>query len=61
MMKDSHSRNDERRRADDLWAEPEEIKERKVIPFNRRQVRDWTRAWANHMGDYVEHDEFYGK
>lgn len=28
---------------------------------HRRPVKNWKKAWSNHVEDYDEYDEFYGK
>lgn len=27
----------------------------------RREIRNWKKSWDEHLDDYDEHDDFYGK
>jgi hypothetical protein len=58
-MKNSKSRNDNRKYYDDY--DDENIFGKKKEQKQRRPVKNWKKAWVEHEEDYVDRDEFFGK
>lgn len=60
-MKNSKSRNDNRKYYNDDYDDEEFLDKKKREERHRRPVKNWKKAWVEHQSDYDDRDEFFGK